>query len=126
MLIYNGEIKKSFIYMGQHILGSKQFCEGNFMQEERYTFFKTKKQYFCILVKNGEIINIEPWSEEYNMENIEQSLKDASQLDWDKFLELYQSLRLDTSHYKIIKRLLKAKKKTLEEEIRMLERLTLE
>ena len=96
------------------------------MQEERYTFFKTKKQYFCILVKNGEIINIEPWSEEYNMENIEQSLKDASQLDWDKFLELYQSLRLDTSHYKIIKRLLKAKKKTLEEEIRMLERLTLE
>lgn len=96
------------------------------MEEKRYTFFvENKKAYFSIIVRNGEIIAIQPSSEEYNMENLEHSLKDASQLDWNKFLELYQSLRLDTSHYKMIKRLLREKKKKLEEEIKLIERLIL-
>ena len=124
MLIYNSSYKQ-LNYMGQHIFKlAKNFVRKKAMEEKRF-IFKIEEGYSRIVIWNGEIISIESHSREYNDKEVDEKLKLASQDDLEKFLELFQSLRMDSSHYKKCKRILRERKKELEESIQKINRMLL-
>lgn len=81
------------------------------------TIFKLKNKSLKITIEDGEVISVESGIKTYTMDNLEMVFRVAIQTDLEKFLEIFKLLRLDTSQYKMAKKILKEEKSRLESNI---------
>ena len=75
-----------------------------------------------IITREGEIISVISPLKGCNTEKLENALRLAIKTDFEEFFEMFKDLRLNTSHYKMCKKILKEEKIQMEANIQKINR----